>query len=440
MLSGQTPFRAATAEALEQCIRGRRVPPLPMTVPVGLRAIVGRMLAPTPAERYPTAAAARADLELCAESHPTAAEAEGWPRVIDEEATRRTRPVDAPDTEPTRATLRPPDTEATARTVQPEPAVTPATEPLAAGAQPPVAKKARRRWLRVAIVIAVLLAASNDMRVARAASRTAARVPAIELTGLQAAWDEYDKLADRSYFGAGVGSLGERLAERTEELAERVFSNYRTPAPSVREAQWRAARDGLRRALVAEPDSGRIKGGIRYAGGQLFRIDGEQRLVEGKRDEAMRNFSNAVTAFREAAEFRANWPDPFLGLFRTFVMGMNDIDRGTAALAQAERFGYRPTERETAQLAEGYRSRGATLYAASRQLEGMEQEEEHLRRALTAYEEAFRLYERVPTFGNAAANMRTTMRAIDRIEARLAAIEVVRRLLTRTPIQIPRWP
>jgi tetratricopeptide (TPR) repeat protein len=219
-----------------------------------------------------------------------------------------------------------------------------------------------------------------------------------------------------------------------------VFSNYRTPAPSVREAQWRAARDGLRRALVAEPDSGRIKGGIRYAGGQLFRIDGEQRLVEGKRDEAMRNFSNAVTAFREAAEFRANWPDPFLGLFRTFVMGMNDIDRGTAALAQAERFGYRPTERETAQLAEGYRSRGATLYAASRQLEGMEQEEEHLRRALTAYEEAFRLYERVPTFGNAAANMRTTMRAIDRIEARLAAIEVVRRLLTRTPIQIPRWP
>lgn len=438
MLSGQTPFRAATAEALEQCIRGRRVPPLPMTVPVGLRAIVGKMLAPTPVERYPTAGAARADLELCAESRPPAAEAEGWPRVIDEEATRRTRPVDAPDTEPTRATLRPPDTEATVRTVQPEAADTPATEPLAAGAQP--RKKTRRRWLRVAIVIAVLIAANNDMRVARAASRTAARVPAVELTGLQAAWNEYDALAEKSYFGAGVGSLGERLTERTEELAERVFSSYRTPSPSVREAQWRAARDGLRRALVVEPDSGRIKGGLRYADGQLFRIDGEQRLVERKRDEAMRNFSDAVTAFREAAELRPNWPDPFLGLFRTFVMGMNDIDRGTAALAQAERFGYRPTARETAQLAEGYRSRGAALHATSRQLEGMEQEEEHLRRALTAYEEAFRLYELVPTFGSAAANMRTTSRAIDRIEERLSAIDFARQLLTRTPIQIPRWP
>jgi len=440
MLSGQTPFRAATAEALEQAIRGRRVPPLPMTVPVGLRAIVGKMLAPTPAERYPTAGAARADLELCAQSRPTAAEAEGWPRVADEEATRRTRPVDAPDTEPTRATLRPPDTEATVRTVQPDPADTPATEPLAAASVPAKAKKTRRRWLRVAVVIAVLIAASNDMRVGRGASRSEARVPAVELTGLQAAWDEYDRLADQSYFGAGVGSLGERLAERTEELAERVFSSYRTPAPSVREAQWRAARDGLRRALVVKPNSARIKAGIRYADGQLFRIDGEQRLAERKRDDAMRNFSDAVTAFREAAELRSNWPDPFLGLFRTFVVGMNDIDRATAALAQAERFGYRPTARETAQLAEGYRSRGATLYAAARQLEGMEQEEEQLERALTAYEEAFLLYERVATFGNSAANMRAARRAIDRIEARLAAIDLARQLLTRTPIQIPRWP
>jgi serine/threonine protein kinase/tetratricopeptide (TPR) repeat protein len=440
MLSGQTPFRAESAEALERCIRSRRIPPLPMTVPVGLRAIVGKMLAPTPAGRYPTAAAVLQDLELCAELRPTAAETEGWPRAIDEEATRRTRPVDSRDTEPTRATLRPPDTEPTVRTVPPESADTPPTEPLPSA--PPVAKakKARRRWLRAAIVIAVLLAASNDMRVGRGAARTAARVPAVELTGLQAAWDEYEALAEKSYFGGGVGSLGDRLVERTEELAERVFSSYRTPAPSVREAQWRAARDGLRRALVIEPRSRRIKAGIRYADGHLFRIDGEQRLTEGKRDQAMRNFSDAVTAFREAAELRANWADPFLGLFRTFVVGMNDIDRATAALAQAERFGYRPTARETAQLAEGYRSRGATLYAAARQLEGMEAEEEQLKRALTAYEEAFRHYERVPTFGNSAANMRATRRAIDRIEQRLAAIDLARQLLTRTPIQIPRWP
>ena len=51
-----------------------------------------------------------------------------------------------------------------------------------------------------------------------------------------------------------------------------------------------------------------------------------------------------------------NWPDPFLGLMRTFIYGLEDVDRGADALQQAQRLGYTPGDRETAQLADGYRA------------------------------------------------------------------------------------
>ena len=59
------------------------------------------------------------------------------------------------------------------------------------------------------------------------------------------------------------------------------------------------------------------------------------------RAEAQRELAEAVSAFREAASLRPNWPDPHLGLARTFIYGMEDIDRGADAMNQAEKLGYR---------------------------------------------------------------------------------------------------
>ena len=94
MLSGAAPFRAADTRRLEQQIRSRRIgPPLDAACPVGLQAVVGKLLAPTPADRYDTARAIRDDLEHVAAGTPTQAERDGWPtRAIDEAPTRRTRP------------------------------------------------------------------------------------------------------------------------------------------------------------------------------------------------------------------------------------------------------------------------------------------------------------------------------------------------------------
>ena len=97
--------------------------------------------------------------------------------------------------------------------------------------------------------------------------------------------------------------------------------------------------------------------------------------------QAQQQFTDAVVAFREAAALRSNWPDPFLGLARTFIYGLEDVDRGADALAQAEKNGHHPGERETTQLADGYRARGETLVRTAQTLKGLPQERDYLERA-----------------------------------------------------------
>ena len=130
--------------------------------------------------------------------------------------------------------------------------------------------------------------------------------------------------------------------------------------------------------------------------------------------------TEAVAAFREAAELRPGWPDPFLGLARTFIYGLQDLDRGADALRQAERNGYTPGERETVQLADGYRLRGDTLTRNARQLYGMPQESDYLDRAAEAYRQALNLYLSLKDFSTVGPTIRLVQRALDRVEQRIS--------------------
>ena len=100
------------------------------------------------------------------------------------------------------------------------------------------------------------------------------------------------------------------------------------------------AREALARVLAVNPDDRQLKGALRYCDGHLHRINGEARKAHKQDAEAQHEFTDAVSAFREAAELRPNWPDPFLGLMRTFIYGLEDVDRGADALKQAQRLGY----------------------------------------------------------------------------------------------------
>ena len=101
-----------------------------------------------------------------------------------------------------------------------------------------------------------------------------------------------------------------------------------------------------------------------------------------------------------------------------FIYGLEDIDRAADALKQAQKLGYTIGDRETAQLADGYRARGDSLWQTARQLADMPQEAEYLQRAADAYRQAQGLYERIPGFPGVAANLRRTQRSLDSIDER----------------------
>jgi hypothetical protein len=415
MVSGSLPFQAPDTRRLDQRIKSRRPPAsLEGRCSPGLVAVIGKLLAGQPEDRYAAAVAIREDLESVVAGRETQAEREGWlTRATDEPPTRRTHSPESVEEEVTRRTREPrpaQETTATERT-------TPVAQPQPAAAIPGTSTS-RRPLLRTVLLLTALSISCNEIWVAGAARRLAATVPTRELDGLARGWDQYEALSRRS-LGVGVIGLEQALARQTGMLSDRVIANYRTPLPSVRETQWRMAREALAQAVSVAPNA-HLKASLRYCDGHLHRIDGEARKARGKTVEAQQEFTEAVTAFREAAELRANWPDPFLGLARTFIYGLEDVDRGADALSQAQRLGYTPGDRETTQLADGYRARGDTLSRTARTLAGVAPEQEYLTRAAEAYRRAIDLYAKVVSFADVARAMRLTQRALAAVEQRIA--------------------
>ena len=426
MLSGSAPFQAADTRRLEQLILARRQPPsLRDRCPLGLEAIVAKLLGPHPASRYGSARAIRDDLERFASGAPTEAEQEGWPaHGADEQPTRRTRPP-ATDEAVTRRTLppRPTSTAATTAAATAEPTRSPSI----AGGAPAAASRPQRvmrlrRLGRTALLLLALGLVINEIGVARAAGAAESTAATLELDQIAAGWTEYARLARRSYLGMGTAALERLLTERTTTLADRVIANYRSRLPTVREAQWQLARDALTRAVAVDPEDENLRAALRYCEGHLHRINGEARLRRRETAEAEHELTEAVAAFREAAELRPRWPDPFLGLARTFIYGLEDVDRAADALAEAQRLGFAGTDRETAQLADGYRARGNALVRSAAELAGMPQHGDYLTRAAEAYRQALALYEQSIGFANVPSNIRLTQRALDQVQRRLDAL------------------
>jgi serine/threonine protein kinase len=426
MVTGAQPFAAPDTRRLEQRIRSRQPPaPIGRACPSGVQAVIAKLLAPSLADRYDSAAAIRQDLDRLKGGEPTVAEREGWPKPV----------VALDDEPPTRRTLRdaPLDEEATRRTVPPSPAAAPPAPVAAPSASPPVAarppfRKRRRRWrlLRAALLVMAIFMAVNEYSVAMKATLVAREVPSRELDELADVWDQYDSLRARSSLHIGVLRLERALVRQSAALADRVIDNYRTPVPAVREMQWKMAREALARAADLAPDNARVRGSLRYCEGHLHRINGEARKARRRPADAQREFTDAVAAFREAAELRPNWPDPFLGLMRTFIYGLEDVDRAADALKQAERLGYVAGDRETVQLADGYRARGDLFAQTARSLAGMPQEQEYLTRAADAYRQAIDRYAKVIGFGDVPRSLRQSQRGLTQVEQRLSDLGLPR--------------
>jgi hypothetical protein len=414
LLSGTAPFKAADTRRLEIQIRnGVPRQPLPAAVPEGLRAISARLLAPDRDARYQTAEAILEDLDRFTRGEPTEAQAAGFPGRAADDATRRTR-RDAD--EATRRTTRAdaPTTQTVRGPVVPS-----------AAAPPPPRVPWKPTFRGVLLVLAILMVV-NEATVRLSARRPAALAASADQERLAELWGTHDSLAGRSMLRFGVLGLEHAPQTRAMELADQVIANYRGPVPTVRERQWSLAQKNLQNALAVAPGDRRLKAMLRYCEGHLYRIDGEAEKSRGRDERANRFFADAVVAFRQAAELRREWPDPFLGLARTFIYGLDDMDRAADALKGAQERGYDIGDREVAQLGDGYRVRGERLRATARQMRGMPQEEEYLRRALAAYREALEQYERIPEFNGTAGNLQRVQRAADEIESRLELMAIGR--------------
>ena len=421
MIAGGQPFRAADTRLLEQRIQAPQPPP-PLTAPCpqGLQAIVGRLLARNPSERYADARAIREDLERVRAGQVTAAQGRGWPACAADEATRRTRTPIAD--EATRRTVPP--------AVAPPPAAT-TPPPRAATPLPPLPplpplkpRRRRRRWfVKTMLLLFGLSIIGNELSLSSRARRLGASVPTAELDTVNDLWHRYDDMrGDGLDLRLGLAGLERSLVRRTSALAERVFANYRMPTPTVRETQWRQAREALQHAVDVRPDDASLKGALRYCEGHLHRINGDAGKARRESSDADGEFTEAVAAFREAAELRPDWPDPFLGLMRTFIYGLDDVDRGADALKQAEHLGYTAGDRETAQIADGYRARAESLSRTARTLVDMPQEHEYLTRAAEAYRQAIDLYSKAVGYADVARKLRAVQHGLDQVDERLGEL------------------
>jgi len=315
----------------------------------------------------------------------------------------------------------PPPLPPTATVVIPPIPVPPPAIPAIAKAAAP--KRTRRRLLRYAVAALALGFFANEWSISNAAERIAAFVPTRELSQLEEMWAQYDDLSDRSNLSSSTSVLRRALTKQTAALAEAVIGNYRLPSPTVREAQWRMARKALARAVAAAADDSPLRAALRYCDGHLHRINGEARMAREQTAEAQHEFTEAVAAFREAAELRPKWPDPFLGLARTFIYGLGDVDRGADAFNQAQRHGFTPSDRETVQLADGYRTRGDSLLRNGRQLQGLPQERDYFSRAGDAYRQALALYTDAVDYANVPAYIRRTRRSLDAVERLISGLD-----------------
>jgi eukaryotic-like serine/threonine-protein kinase len=419
MIAGVLPFRADNNQKLESLIRSRRLPePLPEACPPPLARIVLKMLAGDVSLRYQGAAEIRDDLAAFRDGRETQADRE-WLAACESEATRRTTPGSGGSVEP--------DLDATRRTIGVATPAPGAAEPSGQAVLKKPAAAPARHWPRAYVAaLTLVLVVGSGVIGNEACVWSAARQLRVDLATrpgpeIQQVWDRYQGLSRHSLLGFGLLGVRGPLKERLVSQADRVIADYRQDEPAVRETQWRDATVWLANALQIEPTDRGALARLRYCEGHLQRITGEAR--KRRKLPCAQPLHDAVLGFEEAARLDNHWPDPYLGLARTYVYGLEDLDKAIVAFNEAERRGYRPGNRELVQLADGYRARADRMRREAATLRDHPGERECLQKAADDYRQALDLYRKAVGFGEVSSTMLQVQSRLDEVQERLAEVE-----------------
>ena len=330
----------------------------------------------------------------------------------DSDTTRRTQPsVPAGDTD-----------DRTRRTTQSPPSAQSPEKPAPSSEYDPASARRKTYPPRrsSSSVLLSLWLVSREIGVWRKAYLLRVSIDSEQATNLRDSWNQYQQLASRSYVPAGLIDLRKSLKQRFVAAAERVIADYRSDTPRVAERQWEETLLYLSWALELDSNDRTVRAYKRYCEAHIDRINGEARKLT-------KRLNDALLKFREAAALKHGWPDPHLGLARVYIYDLNDLEKGSAELQEAEKDGYTLGNREKAQMADGFRNRADRICGELRRLRTLPGEKEHLQKAREDYEEALELYQSIFPYGESGPNIQLTQARIEKVEERLAELDEGRR-------------
>lgn len=326
---------------------------LPPECPQAIAAIIDKLLKFQREHRYENAAAIRSDLDaLLAGREPVAIHTFNTAETI-----RTPRPPEPP----------------------PLPVAEVRVEPQPAG-QPTMPRLARRGVARRALwggfVLLLVAGFLSEALGCVMAERMRSQLPQLNAERLSKARQDYGRLLAWTPMGAGVRLRVDRpLRARLMAVADEVIVGYRAPVLTVFERQWRQCQEAVTWAAQLGGANSSLQAKALICEGHLERI-AAQTTAPKDPAAALRQYSSAAAKFQRAATLDAKSPDPYLGLGRIYLepRGLNDVDKGVAAVEEAEQRGHVIEWRQRADIghayrvrADGYRreaERDATLAAA----------------------------------------------------------------------------
>jgi eukaryotic-like serine/threonine-protein kinase len=397
MVEERLPFEAPSNERLEAIIRSRSIlRPLKDSCPAELQQIIYKALARSPGSRYQGAAQFESDLKAFLSGDATVAAEE-------DEQTRRT--VSMEDVETRRTAVAEPSGQA------PVPLVV--SRPESRFDRLYRESKQRlylwRKWILAGSGVLLVGIGMWEGVVARTASQFK---PAIIQGSLDAdaAWARYQEIRSRSILGFATVSLRAPLRNLLVQSSEREFNKYlNSDALTVREGDWVRCARYLSHAIQMDLGDRKVEAMLEYANGHIFRINHKN--------------LDAIAAFQHAAALQSKWADPYLGMARTYINNLDDMDRGTQALERAQELGHNFGKRELAMLAEAHRRRGLQEIENANLVRGTDQEKELLKKAKTDLNEALKNYLQIAPWRDSTAQIPNVQNSLGEIERRLSELE-----------------
>jgi len=266
-------------------------------------------------------------------------------------------------------------------------------------------------------MIGAVLLIANEAQVMSASNELEGALPGLPRGESDAVWKRYRQLRSRSFLRIGTVGLSGDVKNWFISSADDLIADYRSDTPVIRENGWSRAIGLLERAAAITPGDRSIRARMLYCRGHLARIRGEAASSRRPAD-AQRFFNEATSSFEEAARLKPHWPDPHLGLARTYVYGLVDPEAARKALDRAEENGYEFGNRDVALLGDGYRLRAEKTWSRAPDFRGLPQEGKYLDSVRDDCQQALEHYETIPAYGEVSRNIRKVQELLQKVRAR----------------------